>query len=307
MTVRDTIKPVVVFTSLNIIALSLMTALDPLTYEIDIVKVDEYDQPLEIYPHCARNGSFRYLIPLSLLNMACVIAAIIEAWKARNIATEFAESKYIFKALISILFVVCMGGPIMFIATDNPNASVFVKSGIIFVAVCAILLLMFVPKILFHRDRQIEKKRKTKAKNGNWTGNSGSSAVNNSLVSNSVTDPRSHCDESGKFSGEKILTTKTRRELVEEVKLLKIMLMRATTDKITPQCTFCSGETDPLKESDSCKGKGSNNWDGGDALEGDQVSDSDLKNDVPRSLGEGKSKSIGSYKSIRDEGKDEDD
>ena len=288
MTVRDTMKPVLILTSLNIIILSLMTALNPLTYEIQIVRVDEFDQLLETYPFCSRKASLRYLISLVVLNTTNAIVAIYEAWNARQIATEFPESQYIFKALISIFLVVFIGGPIMFIASDNPNALVFVRSVIIFVSVSAILLFMFVPKILFEREREKKRKQKFIARR-NY-----SSPIRNSVVGSMF---ESVCFNT-ETSGEKILTTKTQKELSEEVELLK-KLLNQVTEKRNTKFKHCEGEFVPLEEFDSSKGKGEDigngnmNNDSGQTEESNPMPASESGSTDSRSLGESYGVSIG--------------
>uniref|UniRef100_A0A7S4AFU2 G-protein coupled receptors family 3 profile domain-containing protein n=1 Tax=Pseudo-nitzschia australis TaxID=44445 RepID=A0A7S4AFU2_9STRA len=289
VTVRDTIKPVFILTSLNIILLSLMTALNPLTFEIQIVRVDEFDRPLETYPYCSKKTSLCYLIPLVVLNMTSAIIAIYEAWRARKIATEFSESQYIFKALISILLVVFIGGPITFIANDNPNALAFISSVIIFVSVSAILLFMFVPKILFEREHEKKRKQKIIARR-KYSSPIRSNAVGSLFESN--------CVNTGS-SGEQILTSKTQKELSEEVELLK-KLLNEVTEKRNTECKHCEGGFVPLQEFDSSKRKcedigndNMNNEDSGQTEESNQKSSSESRSIASRSLGESYGESIG--------------
>ncbi|VEU36846.1 unnamed protein product [Pseudo-nitzschia multistriata] len=219
VTVEDTIKPVLLLTSLNILLLSLMTALNPITYETQIVEADEFDQPLETYSYCSWNNSLRYVIPLAVVNLISVIVAIVEVWKARQIATEFSESQYIFRALIYMVVVFFIGGPIIFIASDNPNALAFVSSGIIFVATCGILLLMFIPKIIYQRKRYLMKKKGTNKNRYSFS------------LGPSLTDSNALESDYYNTGGEKILTTKTQKELSEEVKMLKRLLKEARGTK----------------------------------------------------------------------------
>ena len=87
-----------------------MTALDPIMYMAHIVEYDRFGQPEELHGHCAWEQSLPYVVTLVVVNMIALILALIEAWKARNLATEFAESECIGKALFLILMVVIIGG-----------------------------------------------------------------------------------------------------------------------------------------------------------------------------------------------------
>ena len=73
--------------------------------------------------------------------------AFYSAYKARNIDTKLAESKYIFDALGVMVIASFMGIPVLIIARENQNAFYFVFSAIIFVIVASVLGFIFVPKV----------------------------------------------------------------------------------------------------------------------------------------------------------------
>jgi 7 transmembrane sweet-taste receptor of 3 GCPR len=119
----------------NIGLLVLMTAINTPHYDIFLVQTDRFGQPIETYGTCVWGDSIALLVPLAVINIGIVVLALYEAWKARNLATEFAESRHIGQAVLGTLIVVCVGGPILIIARESPDASLFVNSGIIFVMV----------------------------------------------------------------------------------------------------------------------------------------------------------------------------
>lgn len=149
---------------MNFLVLALMTALDPIMYMAHVVEYDRFGQPEELHGHCAWEQSLPYVVTLVGINMIALILSLIEAWKARNLATEFAESECIGKALFLILMVVIIGGkwhrqpdavqiflgndliicmppncnsevPILILSDNNSNATLFVSSAILFVMV----------------------------------------------------------------------------------------------------------------------------------------------------------------------------
>jgi len=75
-----------------------------------------------------------------------VIFASYHSYRARGIATEFAESDFIGKAIACMLLVSFVGVPTMIIVSDEPRARYFVMTSIIFVLCTAILLFIFIPK-----------------------------------------------------------------------------------------------------------------------------------------------------------------
>ena len=89
-----------------------------------------------------------YLSLLAIPNAISLLFANYEAYKSRLISTEFGESKWIAMAMASILQILLVGVPLLFLVSDNPTAEFFVRTAIVFVISMSILLLMFVPKLL---------------------------------------------------------------------------------------------------------------------------------------------------------------
>jgi len=56
----------------------------------------------------------------------------------------------------------CMGVPILIVVWDNPSARFFVEAGIVFVTALAVLLLIFIPKVLAIRSERIQKAQEEK-------------------------------------------------------------------------------------------------------------------------------------------------
>jgi 7 transmembrane sweet-taste receptor of 3 GCPR len=208
-----------------------MVVLDPVKYTIRVVTVDEFERPVESYGKCDWVGSIEFLAPLCCVNFVVLILAVVEAYRARNLSTEFAESTYIFLALISTLLVVFIGVPVLVISADNPDASVFVSSAIIFVASTSILCLIFVPKYKYEKDRQRNQSKSKVVKVSGLDFVPGGSDLMSRQFSDFSTGP-----EEGKGvvnggvddeAGERILTTKTRQELAMENERLKRHLNHA--------------------------------------------------------------------------------
>ena len=216
--------------SANILILSIMTAMNPIGYGIHVVSRDEFGQPLEWFGHCEWTESMGYLIPLASLQLVVLFAAVIEAWKSRNLSTEFAESKNIFQALIATLLAVFIGVPVLVIANDDPDASAFVSSGIIFVASTSILCLIFVPKIRYEKERILRQSQvgKVHISGLNSAGN-GIGGHLSASSTGSVPEEGDGCIDEGEDEsdvGERILTTKTTQELAIENARLRRQLAR---------------------------------------------------------------------------------
>jgi len=147
------------FTLLYILNLAVMltwTFLSPLKWQrIYRDSTDIFDRFVESYGTCSNSDALPFVVVILILNISILIVANWWAYQARNIETEYHESRYIGISMASILQAWCMGIPILIVVWDNPQAKFFVEAGIIFVTALAVLLLVFIPKFLAIRtDRQ---------------------------------------------------------------------------------------------------------------------------------------------------------
>jgi hypothetical protein len=109
---------------------------------------DSFDRPTETRGFCASEKSLGFLIALGIINLGPLLFAAYEAYVARNISTEYAETTYILKSLVLICLMCFIGIPFIVIASDNPSAYFFVLSAIIFVVCIGLLGFIFAPKVL---------------------------------------------------------------------------------------------------------------------------------------------------------------
>jgi hypothetical protein len=142
---KDVLLPFAVMFSTNVLLLLLWTILDPLFWSRIAVSDTETYGTCNVSKH---NAWKSILIVLGLVNGTALVLANIEAYKARRITTEYGESKHIAMIMASILQVIIVGLPLMFLVDDNPAASYFIRSSIVFVICMSTLTLIFVPKII---------------------------------------------------------------------------------------------------------------------------------------------------------------
>jgi len=144
VTERDVLKPFAVLMTLNFIILLSWTLVDPPIFE------RVYTDELTSYGRCTSegNGWKGFLSALALLNFGALILANIQAYMARSINDELSESKYIGLCTLSMFQIFIVGVPLLVIVYQNPSASFFVWTGIIFIVTSSILLLIFVPKLI---------------------------------------------------------------------------------------------------------------------------------------------------------------
>lgn len=153
--------PFVVMLALNIVVLTCWTVIDPIHFERILEGgTDPWNRPLGSYGQCRNEDvgdSIPYLVLLAIINVAALMVANFQAYRARNVRTEFNESGYVAMANASILQAIVVCVPIIFLTRESPDAFFIVLSAVLFIIPAAILACIFVPKILAlksHRKNQ---------------------------------------------------------------------------------------------------------------------------------------------------------
>jgi len=125
------------------------TAIDPLTYTRQIGDgTDFWNREIESYGSCQSNDkALAFLLPLAFINFAAVAAACWQAFQARNLESEFAESKYIALSVASLFQAFLTALPILAVVRDEPRSFYVVLVLTFFILSEGILLLIFLPKM----------------------------------------------------------------------------------------------------------------------------------------------------------------
>jgi len=153
------------FLLVTIVVLSIWTSLSPIRWHRDVAAVDEFGRAISSRGSCKSNSYLPYMIILVVVNASVLVCAIYQAYKARTISTEFAESEYIAKALALTMIVCLVAIPVLLIVNDNPRASFFVVTSVITVLCTSLLLFIFVPKVIFDRELDNKGAKKGQLKN----------------------------------------------------------------------------------------------------------------------------------------------
>jgi hypothetical protein len=179
---------------------------------------DTFNRPVESYGSCTNEDALPFIIVILVLNVGLLLVANWWAYKSRNIETEYHESRYIGISMASVLQAWCMGVPILIVVWDNPSAKFFVEAGIVFVTALAVLLLIFVPKVLAIRSERIQREREEKRGSYNkfqvrskssrgYDDDSDEFAVENAVAAAAITRDGATQDNSPKYSPKKAPST----------------------------------------------------------------------------------------------------
>jgi hypothetical protein len=150
---KDVMLPFAVLFTCNLILMTVWTLIDPLIW----MRIQT--SSTESYGACRveDKGSSAWKVIVSIvavLNGAALIGANVEAYKSRNVDTEYGESNYIGLIMGSYLQVVAVGLPLFFLVNDNPTARFFLFSSMVFLMSISVLLLLFIPKWRLARQRR---------------------------------------------------------------------------------------------------------------------------------------------------------
>lgn len=149
----DVLAPFAVLLGSNIVVLVCWTVLDPLTYvRQEDAGTDYWNRVISTYGACRSDSVVPYLVSLAFINLSVVGTACWQAFQARDIESEFSEAKYIGLAVASMFQAFLTGIPVVVVVRDWPQAFYLVLSLMIFLLCMAILLLIFLPKILLERS-----------------------------------------------------------------------------------------------------------------------------------------------------------
>ncbi|CAB9525833.1 acid type B receptor subunit 2 [Seminavis robusta] len=154
VTPLDVVKPMMVCLGANFVLLALMAALRPVAWTVETLAQDDFGRDTETRGFCDWSHSIPFLVPLALINLGCLFYAMVQAYEARGISIEFAESEWIFRCMLVIALAGFLSFPVLVLIHENNNAFYFFFSATIWITGSLVLLLMFVPKILFLRQKE---------------------------------------------------------------------------------------------------------------------------------------------------------
>ena len=119
------------------IILTLMLALRP----IELVTTD--DAVL-----CGMRDRLQFMVPLGILLFGLLCSVCYQAWLAKDLVSEFSESKSIFGMLMFMDLIIFLCWPMLLFNLGNPDVAVMITSAANFLMVTSLKLFLFIPKIL---------------------------------------------------------------------------------------------------------------------------------------------------------------
>ena len=259
---KHTIAPMVILLISDIIILSIMSKHQPIQYITveDTYSQDPFGRPQKTVAMCAFPAK-AYSTVLAILNLGMLGVALFQAWRgkvsptavsfsrtvstayfmfsptcpllvARHLATEFQESKYVLEAVKATVLVCFIGLPVLIMAEQNPDIYVFVLNAIAFAVAIIVLLLLFLPKIMYERKRVAIK--------------NASKILPLRCILGTILN---NCD-TGKKAGEAILCIESHQDLIERARKLEDenMSLRNLINHCENSATHTLNDSDPVEQ-----------------------------------------------------------
>jgi hypothetical protein len=98
---------------------------------------------------CTSNNTQIYVGVLIALNAAIVVLSLVQSYECRRITTEYSESLWITASIVITAQAWIISLPLIILLEDNPQNYFLVRSGTILCTTLPVLLLIFVPKIIY--------------------------------------------------------------------------------------------------------------------------------------------------------------
>jgi 7 transmembrane sweet-taste receptor of 3 GCPR/5'-nucleotidase, C-terminal domain len=151
---KDVILPTSILFVMNIVFNLVWTVVDPLQWE----RVTVEGQPWNTYGRCYRGDGRVGTAMLACISAVCAVGFImtcLQAFRARDISSEFSESKYLGIAIFSWVQICVVGVPVLFLVDEeNVVARYSLVVGFVFTICMSMLLVVFVPMMLFKQRRR---------------------------------------------------------------------------------------------------------------------------------------------------------
>jgi len=147
ITEQHGVLPIVAVFTINGVLLLCWTLIDPLKWQRQPVKEGD---PSSTYGFCESEGnaSTAFITLLVLLDLSALVLACVQAYRARDMNDELTESRWLGVACASWVQVLAIGAPVIALTRNQPVASYFVRSALVFLVCVSMLLFMFVPKMM---------------------------------------------------------------------------------------------------------------------------------------------------------------
>ena len=122
----------------------------PMKYQLKVLDVDQYGNPIEGYGYCALEGDIANVIfgILIIFVTLLIIVGNIVCFISRNDESVNSEVTYISISMMNFLLILLVGIPVVVVLVEKPLSRFLVLLFAVFGCFMGLVLLIFMPKVM---------------------------------------------------------------------------------------------------------------------------------------------------------------
>jgi hypothetical protein len=158
VTLLDTILCIGVVLLVDVVILICWSVIDPLYWEREVIREDQFGDPLESQGYCTCDSWEIFASIIAFFHFGLLAVACYMCYVARNIPSKYSEHKFVTIAMISNFQIFVVGVPICFILAGDPGGNLFVRSAIVWMNDLVVVTLIFgnLMQSVHFPDKQVE-------------------------------------------------------------------------------------------------------------------------------------------------------
>jgi len=137
---------VVFFSSVPFVILLCWQLIDPLQWDREITRSNNYGYALESVGFCNGEKPLAFLLPLAVYDFGCLLYALYLCYRTRSFSSELNEAKWITASIISIFQILILAIPVLVIAWADSNVFFFIRACVVFLVSFGVTSFIFLPK-----------------------------------------------------------------------------------------------------------------------------------------------------------------
>eukprot|EP00522_Entomoneis_paludosa_P007414 CAMPEP_0172454748 /NCGR_PEP_ID=MMETSP1065-20121228/11644_1 /TAXON_ID=265537 /ORGANISM="Amphiprora paludosa, Strain CCMP125" /LENGTH=1032 /DNA_ID=CAMNT_0013207129 /DNA_START=2817 /DNA_END=5915 /DNA_ORIENTATION=+ len=149
---REVMMIMVIVVAIEIAILTVWQVVAPLQWEREVlqdVEVGDLRYSTESVGQCtSSDGGWWFLMTLVAFNVLCLLYALILCFQTKDLPSDFAESSYIFLAVMFMFQILVLAIPVSAMVQDDTTVFYFIRACAIFFQNFTVLTIIFGPKMV---------------------------------------------------------------------------------------------------------------------------------------------------------------
>ena len=143
VTARETFNNIVAITSVDLLIVTVWTAVDQLHWVREVTSRDQFGEPLSSQGYCTADSWKSFVWPIATWHLLLLFFACGICYLTRKISSKFSEGKALALVMFSNLQILLISVPVLVIVGKDPTSSLFVQSMVIWLNDFAVVAIIF--------------------------------------------------------------------------------------------------------------------------------------------------------------------